>query len=56
VNIEHLFYRMCSCKDPSDANCGESKEWTGLKDDDQWQDGYLKGAKLRELNFWLGRL
>ncbi len=29
-------------------------QWTGLEDNDTWQDGYLRGAKLRELRFWLG--
>lgn len=29
-------------------------EWTGLQDNDTWQDGYFGGAKLNELKFWLG--
>lgn len=31
------------------------QNWNGLEDDDKWQDGYLKGEKLDELNFWLGK-
>lgn len=34
----------------------QPNKWTGLRDDDTWQDRYLKGAELRELNFWLGQL
>jgi phosphatidylserine/phosphatidylglycerophosphate/cardiolipin synthase-like enzyme len=33
----------------------KSKAWTGLIPVDAWQDGYFKGAKLREMEFWLGR-
>ncbi|HEX8918550.1 MAG TPA: phospholipase D-like domain-containing protein, partial [Chloroflexota bacterium] len=29
--------------------------WSGLQDNDTWQDDYFTGAKLRELNFWMGR-
>jgi phosphatidylserine/phosphatidylglycerophosphate/cardiolipin synthase-like enzyme len=33
-----------------------SRRWKGLKDDDEWQRGYLKpGSRaLRETNFWVG--
>ena len=32
------------------------KRWRGLKDDDAWQNGYLKpdSEALREINFWVG--
>ncbi|MFD0894722.1 hypothetical protein KBB96_05105 [Luteolibacter ambystomatis] len=32
------------------------KRWDGLKDNDQWQKGYLKegSTALREINFWIG--
>jgi phosphatidylserine/phosphatidylglycerophosphate/cardiolipin synthase-like enzyme len=33
----------------------KSKAWTGLIPVDTWQDGYFKGAKLREMEFWLGK-
>jgi len=29
-------------------------QWKGLENDDTWQDSYFKGAKEREINFWLG--
>jgi phosphatidylserine/phosphatidylglycerophosphate/cardiolipin synthase-like enzyme len=29
--------------------------WHGLQDNDTWQDDYFKGAKARELRFWLGQ-
>jgi len=34
----------------------KKKRWNGLKDDDKWQNGYLRegGAGLREINFWVG--
>jgi hypothetical protein len=28
--------------------------WHGLVDNDTWQTGYLQGAELDELQFWLG--
>ena len=33
-----------------------SKRWKGLKDNDKWQEGYLKkGSRaLREIDFWVG--
>ena len=33
-----------------------AKRWKGLKDDDQWQRGYLRpGSRaLREIDFWIG--
>ena len=34
----------------------QPNKWTGLKDNDTWQDRYYKGAEFRELNFWLGQL
>lgn len=32
------------------------KRWKGLKDNDTWQNGYLKpgSPELREINFWVG--
>ena len=34
----------------------ESERWSGLKDNDTWQKGYLKpgSAALREIEFWVG--
>ncbi len=34
----------------------KSKRWNGLKDNDTWQEGYLKPGSLglREINFWVG--
>lgn len=34
----------------------KNKRWRGLKDDDRWQNGYLKPGSepLREINFWAG--
>lgn len=29
-------------------------KWKGLVDDDKWQGGYYKAAKLREIDFWFG--
>lgn len=33
-----------------------NKRWKGLKDNDQWQKGYLKPGStgLREIDFWTG--
>jgi phosphatidylserine/phosphatidylglycerophosphate/cardiolipin synthase-like enzyme len=28
-------------------------DWTGLQDNDTWQDDYFTGARARELSFWL---
>jgi phosphatidylserine/phosphatidylglycerophosphate/cardiolipin synthase-like enzyme len=36
------------------ANGGGGKAWSGLQDNDTWQQGQLEGARLRELQFWLG--
>lgn len=33
---------------------GTQPEWKGLEDNDQWQQGYLKGTKAREIDFWIG--
>jgi len=33
---------------------GGAKVWSGLQDDDSWQEGHFEGARLRELQFWLG--
>ncbi|MEA2439362.1 MAG: hypothetical protein QOH76_786 [Thermoleophilaceae bacterium] len=30
------------------------RAWSGLEDDDSWQDGHFEGSRLRELEFWLG--
>ena len=30
------------------------KSFSGLRDDDTWQEGQLEGSRLRELQFWLG--
>ena len=34
----------------------KNKRWRGLKNDDAWQNGYLKpdSEALREINFWAG--
>jgi phosphatidylserine/phosphatidylglycerophosphate/cardiolipin synthase-like enzyme len=34
----------------------KSKRWKGLRDNDSWQNGYLKpgSAALREIDFWVG--
>lgn len=32
----------------------DPKVWHGLVDNDAWQKGYLTGAKLNELHFWMG--
>ena len=32
----------------------KAQAFTKLEDDDDWQDGHLRGAELQELNFWLG--
>ncbi len=34
----------------------QTQKWKGLQDNDTWQDGYYKAAKLREINFWFGTL
>lgn len=30
--------------------------WSGLQDNDTWQDGYYQAARAREINFWFGGL
>ena len=37
-----------------EANRQDPAAWHGLVDNDTWQDGYLKGAQLDELKFWMG--
>jgi phosphatidylserine/phosphatidylglycerophosphate/cardiolipin synthase-like enzyme len=34
----------------------KAKQWKGLKDNDTWQNGYLKAGSiaLREIDFWVG--
>ena len=34
---------------------GEAAPWTGLQDNDTWQDRYFVGAGLREIRFWMGQ-
>jgi phosphatidylserine/phosphatidylglycerophosphate/cardiolipin synthase-like enzyme len=36
------------------ANARDPKVWHGLVDNDSWQQGYLQGDELRELQFWIG--
>jgi phosphatidylserine/phosphatidylglycerophosphate/cardiolipin synthase-like enzyme len=36
------------------ANARDPKVWHGLVDNDTWQEGYLQGDELRELEFWVG--
>lgn len=54
VNIMSIYnqyrwrYSQLQSKKPS--------KWIGLVDNDEWQEGYFKGAKQREIDFWLGQL
>ena len=36
-----------------EANRNNPKFWHGLEDDDTWQNSYLTGKDLAELNFWM---
>lgn len=51
VNIIGVYnqyrWRFWRTQNPSD-------DWTGLQDNDTWQDDYFTGARARELSFWLG--
>ncbi len=51
VNIKGIYdqyrWRFLRTQNPTD-------DWTGLEDNDTWQDSYFTGAKARELGFWLG--
>ena len=38
-----------------EAHRQDPKVWHGLVDNDQWQDDYLKGDHLSELQFWFGQ-
>ncbi len=53
VNIIAIFqnYRWNSYVE---ANRNDPKVWHGLVDNDQWQDSYLTGDQLAEIDFWLG--
>lgn len=31
------------------------KEWSGLEDNDSWQDGHFEGEDLKETRFWLSK-
>ena len=33
-----------------------ARRWQGLRDDDTWQDDFFSGPRVRELDFWFGRL
>jgi phosphatidylserine/phosphatidylglycerophosphate/cardiolipin synthase-like enzyme len=51
VNIIGIYsqyrWRFWRTQNPTD-------DWTGLQDNDTWQDDYFTGARARELSFWLG--
>ncbi len=53
VNIIAIFdtYRWNSYVE---AQRNATGVWHGLEDDDHWQDGYLSGGHLAEIEFWLG--
>ena len=38
-----------------EAHRQDPKVWHGLVDDDKWQDGYLAGSHLAEIEFWFGK-
>jgi phosphatidylserine/phosphatidylglycerophosphate/cardiolipin synthase-like enzyme len=37
-----------------EAHRQDPRVWHGLQDNDTWQNGYLTGDRLAEINFWLG--
>ena len=53
INIIAIFqtYRWNSYVE---AHRQDPRVWHGLEDNDQWQNGYLQGDKLKEIKFWLG--
>jgi len=53
INIIAIFqtYRWNSYVE---AHRNDPKVWHGLVDNDTWQDGYLTGSDLAEIEFWLG--
>lgn len=54
VNIVAIFqtYRWNSYVE---AHRKDPRVWHGLVDTDKWQDSYLTGGDLEELNFWFGK-
>jgi hypothetical protein len=43
------------CVEGVEAHRADPNVWHGLVDNDQWQDDYLTGDDLAEINFWLGQ-
>jgi len=39
-----------------EAHRNDPRVWHGLMDTDSWQDSYLTGSELQELEFWMGEL
>ncbi|HLJ90878.1 MAG TPA: phospholipase D-like domain-containing protein [Candidatus Angelobacter sp.] len=57
VNIIAIFqnYHWNSYANKHAQNPKDPKTWHGLQDNDTWQQGYMTGEKLAELNFWFGK-
>jgi phospholipase D-like protein len=54
--FRYAHYTPPPAKGSSAAKPAKGVIWSGLQDNDTWQDGYYQAARAREIDFWFGGL